>query len=327
MDIIIILYNNMLQPILSLLAGFLLLMWSADAFTDNGAKIAQIFNISPLVIGLLVFGFGTSAPEMLVSGLAAYDGIPEMSIGNAFGSNIFNIGLVLGVTAIILPITVEKSIIKKEWLFLFLSTLIVGFLLKKDGFLSFIDGLILLSLLLLFLINIFRESKKGSLVDTDSLKINSQNQDKGKTWFLLIVSLIVLVSSAKLVVWGGTNLALSFGVSDLIIGLTVIALGTSLPELAVCISSALKKQHQMVIGNIIGSNLFNTLGVLAVPALIVPYTSSLVLEIPPEVMSRDFVFMLILTLLIVILSIRLKISRFGGFILLTTLSIYLYQLF
>ena len=310
----------MLLPILSLLAGFLLLMWSADTFTDNGAKIARIFNISPLVIGLLILGFGTSAPEMLVSGLAAYDGHPEMSIGNAFGSNILNIGLVLGVTAIILPITVEKSVLKKEWLFLFLSTLIVGFLLL-DGFLSFTDGLILLSLLLLFLINVFRESKKNSLTDSDSLEINSQKNEKGRIWLLLIVSLIILVSSARLVVWGGTRLALSFGVSDLIIGLTVVALGTSLPELAVSISSALKKQHQMVIGNIIGSNLFNTLGVLAIPGLILPF------QIPPEVMSRDFFFMLMFTLLVLILSMRLKISRFGGFILLTALAIYLYQLF
>ena len=310
----------MLLPILSLLAGFILLMWSADTFTDNGAKIARIFNISPLVIGLLIFGFGTSAPEMLVSGLAAYDGHPEMSIGNAFGSNILNIGLVLGVTAIILPITVEKSVLKKEWLFLFLSTLIVGFLLL-DGFLSFTDGLILISLLTLFLINVFRESKKNNLTDSDSLEINSQKNDKGRTWLLLIVSLIILVSSARLVVWGGTSLALSFGVSDLIIGLTVVALGTSLPELAVSISSALKKQHQMVIGNIIGSNLFNTLGVLAIPGLILPF------QIPTEVMSRDYLFMLMFTLLVLILSMRLKISRFGGFILLTALAIYLYQLF
>ena len=312
----------MLLPILSLLAGFILLMWSADTFTDNGAKIARIFNISPLVIGLLIFGFGTSAPEMLVSGLAAYDGHPEMSIGNAFGSNIFNIGLVLGVTAIILPITVEKSVLKKEWLILFLSTLIVGFLLL-DGYLSFTDGLILISLLTLFLINVFRESKKNNLTDSDndSLENNSQKNDKGRTWLLLIVSLIILVSSARLVVWGGTSLALSFGVSDLIIGLTVVALGTSLPELAVSISSALKKQHQMVIGNIIGSNLFNTLGVLAIPGLILPF------QIPTEVMSRDFFFMLMFTLLVLILSMRLKISRFGGFILLTALTIYLYQLF
>ena len=184
-----------------------------------------------------------------------------------------------------------------------------------------------ISLLLLFLINVFRESKKGSPIDTDILEINSQNKDKGRTWLLLIVSLIILVSSAKLVVWGGVSIAEFFEIDKLIIGLTVVALGTSLPELAVSISSALKKQHQMVIGNIIGSNLFNTLGVLAIPALIVPFTPELILKVPPEVMSRDFVYMLILTLLIVILSMRLKISRFGGFILLTALSIYLYQLF
>ena len=245
-----------------------------------------------------------------------------MSIGNAFGSNILNIGLVLGVTAIILPITVEKSVLKKEWLFLFLSTLIVGFLLL-DGFLSFTDGLILISLLTLFLINVFRESKKNNLTDSDndSLENNSQKNDKGRTWLLLIVSLIILVSSARLVVWGGTSLALSFGVSDLIIGLTVVALGTSLPELAVSISSALKKQHQMVIGNIIGSNLFNTLGVLAIPGLILPF------QIPTEVMSRDYLSMLMFTLLVLILSMRLKISRFGGFILLSALAVYLYQLF
>ena len=181
--------------------------------------------------------------------------------------------------------------------------------------------MILLSLLILFLINVFRESKKNSLTDSDSLEINSQKNEKGRIWLLLIVSLIILVSSARLVVWGGTRLALSFGVSDLIIGLTVVALGTSLPELAVSISSALKKQHQMVIGNIIGSNLFNTLGVLAIPGLILPF------QIPPEVMSRDFFFMLMFTLLVLILSMRLKISRFGGFILLTALTIYLYQLF
>ena len=317
----------MLLPILSLLTGFVLLMWSADAFTDNGAKIARIFNISPLVIGLLIFGFGTSAPEMFVSGLAAFDGHPEMSIGNAFGSNIFNIGLVLGITAIILPITVEKSVIKKEWLFLFLSTLVAGFLLL-DGILSLTDGLILLALLSLFLASVFIDSKKGNHIDTDSLENISQNQGKGKTWTLLCVSLVILVASAKLVVWGGTSLAISFEVPELVIGLTVVALGTSLPELAVSISSALKKQHQMVIGNIIGSNLFNTLGVLAIPALIVPFqTPILLLKVPPEVMSRDYISMLILTLLIVILSMRLKISRFGGFILLSALAVYLYQLF
>ena len=309
----------MLISVVSLLIGFTLLVWSADAFTDNGAKIARIFNISPLIIGLLIFGFGTSAPEMLVSGLAAYDGHPELSIGNAFGSNIFNIGLVLAVAAIIHPVIVEKNVLKKEWLFLFLSTLVIGFLLM-DGFLSFVDGSILLILLLLFLYYVFNESKKGNNLENELSEDINKDQSKGKTWLLLIISLVILVSSARLVVWGGTNLALAFGVSDLIIGLTVVALGTSLPELAVAISSALKKQHQMIIGNIIGSNLFNSLGVLAIPGLILPF------QIPSEVMSRDYIYMLIFTLLILIFSLKLRINRFGGLILLTILASYLYQL-
>ena len=309
----------MLISVVSLLIGFTLLVWSADAFTDNGAKIARIFNISPLIIGLLIFGFGTSAPEMLVSGLAAYDGHPELSIGNAFGSNIFNIGLVLAVAAIIHPVIVEKNVLKKEWLFLFLSTLVIGFLLM-DGFLSFIDGSILLTLLLLFLYYVFNESKKDNNLENEVSEDTNKDQSKGKTWLLLIISLVILVSSARLVVWGGTNLALAFGVSDLIIGLTVVALGTSLPELAVAISSALKKQHQMIIGNIIGSNLFNSLGVLAIPGLILPF------QIPSEVMSRDYIYMLIFTLLILIFSLKLRINRFGGLILLTILASYLYQL-
>ena len=309
------------MSIIALISGFLLLMWSADTFTDNGAKIARIFNISPLIIGLLIFGFGTSAPEMLVSGLAAFDGHPELSVGNAFGSNIFNIGLVLGVTAIILPISVDKLVLKKEWLFLFLSTLIAGALLL-DRYLSFNDGLILLSLLLLFLYYIYTESKKNNPNNLDNIDDGLKNEKKSRIWFLLILSLIILVSSARLVVWGGTSLALQFGISDLIIGLTVVALGTSLPELAVSVSSALKKQHQMVIGNIIGSNLFNTLGVLAIPGLILPF------QIPGEVMSRDFINMMILTLLIVFLALvfKFKINRFGGFILLFMLGTYLYQL-
>ena len=309
----------MFISIISLLIGFGLLVWSADSFTDNGAKIARIFNISPLIIGLLIFGFGTSAPEMLVSGLAAYDGHPELSIGNAFGSNIFNIGLVLAVAAIIHPVIVEKNVLKREWFFLFLSTLVVGFLLM-DGFLSFIDGSILLILLLIFLYYVFNESKKGGNLEDAASEDISENQSKSKTWLLLIISLVVLVSSARLVVWGGTNLALAFGVSDLIIGLTVVALGTSLPELAVAISSAVKKQHQMIIGNIIGSNLFNSLGVLAIPGLILPF------QIPSEVMSRDYIYMLIFTLLVLVFSLKLKINRLGGLILLAILASYLYQL-
>jgi len=314
----------MLMSIISLVSGFLLLIWSADAFTNNGAKIAKIFNISPLIIGLLIFGFGTSAPEMLVSGLAAFEGHPEMSIGNAFGSNIFNIALVLGITAIILPIKVKQDILKKEWVYLMIATLAAGWLLL-DGYLSFMDGLILLVLLMLFLFYVFRESKKDYHHEFEEVQAKPSRQEKGNTWFLLFISLVVLLTSARLVVWGGTKLAIEFGVTDLIIGLTVVALGTSLPELAVSISSAFKKQHEMVVGNIIGSNLFNTVGVLAIPGLILPF------EIPKEVMSRDYPFMLVLTVLLFITSYKFKkegtINRFEGVIMLAALCVYLYLLF
>ena len=313
----------MFESIISLVSGFILLIWSADEFTNNGAKIANIFKISPLIIGLLIFGFGTSAPEMLVSGLAAYEGHPELSIGNAFGSNIFNIALVLGITAIILPIKVKQDILKKEWLYLMASTLVAGILIL-DGYLSFADGLILLGLLAVFLIYTFVASKNGDNQEFDNLAIEVKQGQTKKVWLMLIISFVILLLSAKLVVWGGSELAASFGVSDLLIGLTVVALGTSLPELAVSISSALKKQHEMVVGNIIGSNLFNTVGVLAIPSLILPF------DVPVDVINRDYPFMVALTALLFIVSYRFKkegvIRRLEGVLLLVALAVYLYLL-
>jgi cation:H+ antiporter len=313
----------MFESIISLVSGFILLIWSADELTNNGAKIANIFKISPLIIGLLIFGFGTSAPEMLVSGLAAYEGHPELSIGNAFGSNIFNIALVLGITAIILPIKVKQDILKKEWLYLMATTLVAGALIW-DGHLSIADGLILLGLMIVFLIYTFVASKKGKYQEFDNLDIEVKQGQTIKVWLMLIISFVVLLVSAKLVVWGGSELATSFGVSDLLIGLTVVALGTSLPELAVSISSALKKQHEMVVGNIIGSNLFNTVGVLAIPSLILPF------DVPVDVINRDYPFMVALTVLLFIVSYKFKkegvISRLEGVLLLVVLAIYLYLL-
>ena len=313
----------MFESIIALVSGFVLLIWSADEFTNNGAKIANIFKISPLIIGLLIFGFGTSAPEMLVSGLAAYEGHPELSIGNAFGSNIFNIALVLGITTIILPIKVKQDILKKEWLYLMASTLVAGILIW-DGHLSIADGLILLGLLAVFLIYTFVASKTGDHQEFDNLGIEVKQDQVKKVWLMLTISFVVLLVSAKLVVWGGSELAVLFGVSDLLIGLTVVALGTSLPELAVSISSALKKQHEMVVGNIIGSNLFNTVGVLAIPSLILPF------DVPMEVINRDYPFMIGLTILLFVFSYKFKkegvISRLEGVLLLVVLAIYLYIL-
>ncbi len=316
--------TDILLPIVALISGFALLIWSADEFTENGAKIANIFKVSPLIIGLIIFGFGTSAPEMLVSGLAAMDGNTGLSIGNAIGSNIFNIALVLGISAMIMPIKVNGDILKIECIFLMVATICAGLLLY-DQRLDFIDGMILSTLLALFLGYTIKEAKTKKHHEFDNLEHTVDKSQTTKTWVMLFIGLVVLVSSAKLVVWGGVNVAQFFGVSDLIIGLTVVALGTSLPELAVSITSVLKKQYEMVVGNIIGSNLFNTIAVLAIPGLIHPS------DVPTEVISRDYPIMLLLTVLLFLASYKSSkkhtISRFEGFILVIVLGFYMWQLF
>ena len=281
---------------------------SADRFIENSAKIANIYKIKPLIIGIVILGFGTSAPEMLVSGVAAFIEHPGLSVGNAFGSNIFNIALVLGITAIISPIKVELKNIQFEWLILIAFTGIAGFLLLLDfdsktfdGSLSTIDGFILLGLMGLFLWYTFKESKKTHH-EFDIPSSNAGNEQKWKLWRDLVFWLIVLVGSAQVIVISATYLANYYNVSDLIFGLTVVALGTSIPELAVSVRGAVKNQHEMVVGNIIGSNIFNTVAVLAIPALV--STSDISLISTSDVLGLwptyrdfyiDFGFMLALT--------------------------------
>ena len=202
-------YFSFLSPILlsiiALVTGFVLLILSADSFTNNGAKIATTYKISPFIIGILIFGFGTSAPEIFVSALAAFEDHPELAVGNAFGSNILNIALVLGVTAMILPIKVNVKVIKKEWFFLIAYTLITGLLLW-DRHLGFIDGSILLGLLVIFLWITYKDSKKDHH-DFDNLSSNVDSSQKIKIWTKLLISLVLLLVSAKLFVFAGTNIA------------------------------------------------------------------------------------------------------------------------
>jgi cation:H+ antiporter len=311
------------MPIIALVTGFVLLILSADLFTDNGVKIANVYKISPLIIGIIIFGFGTSAPEIFVSIFAAFQDHPELAVGNAFGSNILNIALVLGITAMIVPITVNVKAIIKQWYFLIAYTLITGALLLWDKHLSFLDGCILLGLLGLFLWFTFKESKKVN----DKFDILSSKVDisqKRIIWRNLFISLVVLLVSAQLIVYAGVNIAEWFEVPDLIIGLTIVALGTSLPELAVAITSAIKRQHEMVVGNIIGSNIFNTVAVLAIPALISPVT------IQDEI-TTDYLAMLALTISLAVFfrfspvtKLKNTISRLEGFGLIMILSIYIY---
>ena len=315
---------TLLSSIIALVIGFIVLIFSAHKLTDNGSKIANIYKISPLIIGILIFGFGTSAPEIFVSLLAAFEGTPELAVGNAIGSNILNIALVLGITAMILPIEVNIDVIRKDGLFLIFATLAAGLLLWIGKDLSRIDGFILIILLAIFLWITYKDQKKDHH-KFDNLSSNVDINQKKEIWVKLFFALIFLLASAQLIVFSATKLADYYNVSDLIIGLTVVALGTSLPELAVAITSAIKKQHEMIVGNIIGSNIFNTLAVLAIPGLISP------LKLQKELLITDYFYMLGLTIALAIFFLyspvtKMKdtISRLEGFGLIILLSIYIY---
>ncbi|PCI20815.1 MAG: calcium/sodium antiporter [Piscirickettsiaceae bacterium] len=314
---------------IGLVIGFITLIFSADYFVKGASAIARNIGISPLIIGLTIVGLGTSAPEMLVAGIASLDGNNGLAIGNAIGSNIANIGLVLGVSAIVCPIFINSSLLRREFpILLFVS--IVSYLLLLDEVLSVIDGLILLSGLVAFLawlIHSAHQSRKNSVdpLDTDfSAEIPTDIRTSSATIFCFL-GLIGLVLSSKLLVWAAINIATHFGVSDLIIGLTIVAIGTSLPELAASITSILKKEPDLALGNIIGSNLFNLLAVLALPGIIHPD------NVDKVVLTRDMPVMLGLTILLYIVSFGFSkdacIGRIKGLVLVFIFIAYLGKLY
>ncbi len=326
--------------IISLGAGLIFIFFSADYFIETSAKIANIYKVKPLIIGILILGFGTSAPEMFVSGLAALKEHPGLSVGNAFGSNIFNIALVLGITAILKPIKLELKNIRFELVILIVFTAIAGLLLLHNSNLSNFDGFVLLVLLGVFLWYTFKESKKVHH-EVNIPSLNEGSEQKLKLWRDLVWWLFVLIVCAQLIVYGATNIATEFGVDDVIIGITIVALGTSLPELAVSITGVYRNQHEMVVGNIIGSNIFNTVAVLAIPALISTSDVSListsdVLGIWPTYSAffLDFGFMFVLTIAIGFFLLvsgsekrKHQISSTEGSLLVLVLCIYLLQMF
>jgi len=317
----------MLIDSLAIIAGFIMLIWSADRFIVGAAATARNFDVPPLIIGLTIVGFGTSAPEMMVAGFASYNGSPALAIGNALGSNITNITLVLGIAALITPLDVHSRIIKKELPILLFSTLL-ALALMRDMTLSRFDGFVLLGLLFLLMWWITRAGLKNPADDALTSEYMEEMPDKMQTshaLFWLVAGLILLTISSKVLVWGAVNIATEFGVSELIIGLTIIAVGTSLPELAASISGALKNEHDIAIGNVVGSNLFNTLGVLAIPALISPG------EIPQDILYRDLPIVLILTILLFIMAYGFRgegrINRLEGGLLLGAFITYQMLLF
>lgn len=275
--------------ILAIVVGFAILIWGADVFIDGAANIATNFGVPPLIVGLTIVGFGTSAPEMLVSALAALDGAPAMGIGNAIGSNITNVGLVLGVTILISPLFVHSDTLRREFPML-LVVMLLALVLILDDNLSRMDGTILFSGFILTLAAMTWLAIKSHGHDDPLEKELEQeyaepSMSAKKAISYFFIGLIALLIGSKALVWGATGIAHMLGVSDLIIGLTIVAIGTSLPELAASVVSALKNEHDIAVGNILGSNIFNLLAVLAMPGLIAPS------DVDPMVLYRDFPFM------------------------------------
>lgn len=312
----------MLIYIAALGIGFLLLMWSANTFADNALLLGQHLNISKILIGIIILGFGTSAPELLVSAISAWQGNPGLAIGNALGSNITNILLVLGTTLCILAVKIDIKLIRNNFLLLLGATVIFS-LLILDRELHFIDGVILFSALLITLYLLSRFE-----IQPNEITIESQSTSNKPVAILVggvLIGLVALLVSSKIVVWSATEIAQQLGVSDLIIGLTVVALGTSLPELATCVASAMKKHSELALGNIVGSNIFNTLGVTGTASLIASY------KLPNQVFSRDYPVMLIATgvlFLLVMIFLRKKfIPRSFGLVFIVGYVIYIYLIY
>ena len=309
--------------LLAIAGGFVLLTWSADRFVTGASALAFNLNVSPLIIGLTIVGLGTSAPEILVSAMASWQGNTGLAIGNAIGSNITNSTLILGFTALVLPLSVHSSILRRE-LPILLLVMTVALLLLLDGTLGRLDGAILLTgmgVMLLWMTRLARTAQSQS----DPMKEEFAEEiptDLGMPWavFWLVTGAVLLLASSKILVWGAVAIAHELGVSDLVIGLTIVALGTSLPELAASVMSAIKNEHDIAIGNVIGSNIFNLLAVLGLPGLIHPAV------IDSAVLNRDYPIMIVLTLLLFIMAYGFRgparINRWEGAVLVSAYVAY-----
>ncbi|MEH6566402.1 MAG: calcium/sodium antiporter [Halopseudomonas sp.] len=309
----------MLLAIAAVIAGLALLVWSADRFVDGASATATHAGMPPLLIGMLIIGFGTSAPEMVVSALAAGQGNPGLALGNAFGSNITNIALIIGLVAVISPIKVHSQVIRKELPILLGITLLAGYQLI-DGQLSRMDAWVLLGVFFVLMGWSIVQGMRGrgdSLAADYEGEVANHAMPLNKAIFWLVLGLVLLIVSSRVLVWGAVYIAESMGVSDLIIGLTVVAVGTSLPELASSLAAIRRNEHDLALGNVIGSGLFNTLAVVGIAAGIAP------LAVDPVVLQRDWVVMFALTLALLAMGIGRKgregkVSRPEGVLLLLT---------
>lgn len=302
----------MFTAIIALIIGLVILVWSADKFVEGAASAAYHLGVSPLMIGVLIIGFGTSAPEIVVSIIAAMEGNPGLALGNGFGSNITNIALILGLTALIAPIAVQSRILKSELPLLALATLYVGWTIY-DLSISRMEAIGMLALFAVIMIyTTLRDKSQGNdeLGEEVQEALGDEPEPMGKAIFWVVVGLLLLTGASRLLVWGAVEIAHMFHVSDLVIGLTIVAIGTSLPELAASLAAIRKNEHDMAIGNVIGSNLFNTLVVVGLAGVIHP------LAVEPIAWQRDWVFMSALTMALFVLGYGMlgngRINRFEG---------------
>lgn len=313
----------MLLPALAIIGGFVLLVWSADRFVEGAAATAKHAGMPSLLIGMLIVGFGTSAPEMVVSAMAAMDGNPDLALGNALGSNIVNTGLILGVAAIIVPLSVHSKIIKKELPLLLGIALLVGYFILDDS-ITRTESIILLigffSLIAWSVISAYRG--KGDTLDNEfEQELAQARMSLAAAIFWLVCGLVLLVVSSRVLVWGAVEIATALGVSDLVIGLTIVALGTSLPELAATVIAARKGEFEIALGNVVGSNMFNLLAVVGIAGVIMPMDA-----VPSQVLMRDWLSMMILLVALTVMAIGIRrpgrINRWEGGLLILIFTAY-----
>jgi cation:H+ antiporter len=302
----------MIVPFLAVACGLALLVWSADRFVAGSAATAGHFGMPPLLIGMVVVGFGTSAPEMVVSALAASQGNPGIALGNAYGSNITNIALILGLTAMISPIAVHSQVLRKELPLLTAVTALAAWQMW-DGKITRFEALVLLAVfaaLMAWTIWQGMKTKADNLGAEMAQELEIQPLPIRRAVVWLVVGLVLLIVSSRILVWGAVAIAREMGVSDLLIGLTIVAVGTSLPELASSLIATRRGEHDIALGNVLGSNLFNTLAVVGIAGVIQP------LAVGPEVFSRDIMVMVGLTLSLFLLGYGFRgpgrINRFEG---------------
>lgn len=307
---------------LAIILGLVLLVWSADRFVDGAVGTAHHFKMPPLLIGMVIVGFGTSAPEMVVSALAASQGNPGIALGNAYGSNIANIALILGITAIISPIVIHSQVLRKELPLLVAITALAAWQLINNEITRYEAAFLLgvFIILMFWTIKTALKQQKDPLSTEFSQELETKSNSIRLSLIWMIVGLLLLLISSRILVWGAVSLAQSFGVSDLIIGLTIVAVGTSLPELASSIIAARKGEDDIALGNILGSNLFNSLAVVGIAGVIHPMT------VGSEVLYRDVFVMSLLTLSLFIFGIGStkpgRINRGGGLALLLSYICY-----